>query len=90
VDIAMNIGIYYIQDVTLQAVWTEEKGEASVSSSVRTGIMYCNSENITETDEDHAEIAFPFLVSSCCGNSMALYLWMVNYGKLCQKVPPLG
>jgi hypothetical protein len=60
----------------------EEEGESSVSSFVSTLTLYRISENMTEADTDDTEIDSRLLVSFSCGNSLVLYFYLANSGKL--------
>jgi hypothetical protein len=72
----MDVEICYVQNLTVEAVWFEEKDP--LSSCVLTVILYRISEDMTGTDKDGTGIDTRLLVSFCCENSVALYL----YGKL--------
>jgi hypothetical protein len=71
-----------VEDLIVQTVWIEEKWEDSVSSSVSTLALDRISEHVTGTDEDDTDINSRSVVFLCCENSLVLYLYMENDGKM--------
>jgi hypothetical protein len=89
-DIPIDIGIEYVEEVALSIVSTKEEGEGSVSPFPSRGSVYHILEKETGIRQDHTEIDSRLLVSVCCQNSVIPYLSTVNDGKLRQEASSDG